>query len=67
MEYRDQGYAGKSVPAEWLVLGPQGCEKLARSKAFDRFRGEDRGKKRRDILAIFCKACAVAGRRAWPR
>lgn len=31
MEYRDQGYAGKSVPAEWLVLGPpQGCETLER-------------------------------------
>lgn len=31
MEYRDQGYAGKSVPAEWLMVlgarGRKGCEK----------------------------------------
>lgn len=36
MEYRDQGYAGKSVPAEWLVVlgarGRKGCEKSRPSR-----------------------------------
>lgn len=44
MEYRDQGYAGKSVPAEWLVRGEARVRKT-RAEGL-RSIGEDRGKKR---------------------